>query len=140
MKLTEVGALLVLNAELDRYATEGKQSPERAVAWHAVLEHGAPGMTFEEARQLIITYYVTAGESLTPYALVSAWKDLHRLKPSQIAADVRSAKNRGLLPKSWPKGEPLPADVAVALGRVRRAEQERMDREIEAGGRDALER
>lgn len=123
MKLSETGDLLTLNAALDRFATASKQSADRAVAWYSVFEVGAPSMTFDDARQLVIEYYADAGESLTPYALIEAWKKSHRLLPHQVAADVRSARARRLVGEDWNEHTPLTPNLAEALRRARAGEQ-----------------
>lgn len=133
MTPSEVAALLSLSAELDRYATADKTTKEKVVAWTAVIASEAPGMTFDEARQVAISYYGTAGESLTVYALIDLWKRGKRLAPHQIAADVRSAKARGLVDRSWDPFTPLPSVVAGKLAAARADAQDAAPAELESG-------
>ena len=123
MLASEVADLLTFNGELDRFASIAQVSPERAVAWAAVINHSAPEMTPGEAQQLVIEFYAEAGESLTSHALVDLWRRKHRMLPDQIATDVRVAKARGLLERSWPEREPLPGDAREALRRAREGDQ-----------------
>ena len=81
----------------------------------------------------MIRYYGTAGESLTVFALIELWKQGRRLLPHQIAADVRSAKARGLLAASHDPRVPLPVEVAERLAAVRAADAEAAPGEIESG-------
>lgn len=119
MKPSEVADLLSLSVELDRFSTADKMTPEKVVAWAAVFAQEAPGMTFAEAQPLVIKFYGTAGESLTPFALIELWKRSRRLVPAQIEADVRVAKAIGLIPADHPPRGALPASVARELSEYR---------------------
>ena len=132
MTPSEVADLLSLSVELDRYATADKMTREKVVAWAAVLASEAPAMTFDEAQAATIRYYGTAGESLTVFALIDAWKLGKRMLPHQIAADVRSAKARGLIGDHDPR-VPLPAEVAARLAAARANDREVAPAEIEGG-------
>lgn len=132
LTLPEVGRIIKLDVALNRYASDASVSTDRAVAWHAVLSTGAPGMTFEEAQTCVIEFYAEAGESLTPYALIDAWKRSHRLLPRQIADDVRSARARRLIGAEWSESEPLPPSVAERLRNAR--ERDREQNALEHGG------
>lgn len=123
MTPSEVADLLSLSSELDRYSTADKMTRERVIAWAAVFASEAPAMTFSEAQPLVIRFYGSAGESLTAFALIELWKAGRRLLPHQIAADVRSAKARGLLAASWVGSDPLPTDVAERLSQARLDDQ-----------------
>lgn len=123
MTPSEVADLLSLSVELDRYATADKMTKEKVVAWAAVLNAEAPGMSFGEAQQCVIRYYGTEGESLTVYALIDLWKQGRRLLPHQIAADVRSAKARGLIDPAYSHKLPLPVEVAERLAAARAADR-----------------
>ncbi len=124
MTPSEVADLLSLSVELDRYATADKMTKEKVVAWAAVLNAEAPSMSFSEAQQCVIRYYGTEGESLTVYALIDLWKQGRRLLPHQIAADLRSAKARGLIEKGWPESKVLPWEVRDKLAAARAADRE----------------
>lgn len=115
MKPSDVADLLVLDSVLNRFASAINTSAEKAVAWAAVLNQSAPGMTPDEGRELIVEHYGESSESLTPYALVDAWKKRKRLMPKQIADDVRAAKARGLIGKGHDPRVPLPAGVMRRL-------------------------
>ena len=133
MTPSEVADLLSLSSELDRYATADKMTRERVVAWTAVIGSEAPQMTFDEAQQIVIRYYGTAGESLTVYALIDLWKQSRRMAPHQIAADVRSAKARGLIGRDWDTRTALPADVAGRLAAARDEERQAAPGEVDSG-------
>jgi len=132
MTPSEVADLLSLSVELDRYATADKMTRERVVAWAAVLAAHAPSMTFAEAQALVIDYYGLHGESLTPQRLVELWRDKKRLLPSQVAADVRTARAMGLVAAAWPTSTPVPDHVAAKLADVRSRRQAEAV-ELEAG-------
>lgn len=132
MTPSEVADLLSLSVELDRYATAEKMTREKVVAWAAVLASEAPTMTFDEAQAATIRYYGNAGESLTVFALIDAWKQDRRMLPHQIAADVRSAKARGLIGSHDPR-VPLPADVAERLAAARAADRDSAPVELDGG-------
>lgn len=132
IELEQMLELIGLSAELDRYATADKLTIERAVAWSAVVRAKAPGMTFEQAQLAIIEFYGEAGESLTPLALIETWRRMHRLAPAQVAADVRSARSRGLIGAEWSESEPLPPSVAERLRNAR--ESDREQNALEHGG------
>ncbi|MCW2287011.1 hypothetical protein EDF60_1662 [Leucobacter luti] len=119
MTPSEVADLLSLSVELDRYSTADKMTKEKVVAWAAVFGQEAPAMTFDEAQPLVIRYYGTAGESLTPFALIDLWRAEKRMMPSQIAADVRVAKRLGMVAADHWTRDPLPADVARRLAEYR---------------------
>lgn len=119
MTPSEVADLLSLSVELDRYSTADKMTKEKVVAWAAVFAQEAPGMTFAEAQPLVVKFYGTAGESLTPFGLIELWKDEKRMMPAQIAADVRVAKGLGFVAATHRARDPLPADVARRLADYR---------------------
>lgn len=119
MTPSEVADLLSLSVELDRYATADKMTKEKVVAWSAVFAQEAPLMTFAEAQPLVVKFYGTAGESLTPFGLIELWKESRRMMPSQIAADVRVAKRLGLVAADHPRGGVLPDGVARRLAEYR---------------------
>lgn len=119
MKPSDVADLLVLDSALNRYASASNTSAEKAVAWATVLNQFAPGMTPGEARELIVEHYGESSDSLTPSALVDAWKHRKRLLPRQIRADVRSARARGIVSADWPETRPLPDDVQARLESAR---------------------
>ena len=119
MKPSEVADLLVIDAGLNRYASSANQSADKAVAWSAAINVKAAAMTFEEARQLVVEHYAGSDKSLTPFALFDAWLTRHRLMPKQVAADVRSAKARGLIGRDWDPRTPLPREAAGRLAAAR---------------------
>lgn len=119
MTPSEVADLLSLSVELDRYSTAEKMTREKVVAWAAVFAQEAPGMTFAEAQPLVIRFYGTAGESLTPFGLIELWREDRRMLPAQIAADVRVAKRLGLVDARHGHRDPLPPEVARKLSEYR---------------------
>ena len=119
MTPSEVADLLSLSVELDRYATADKMTKEKVVAWAAVFAQEAPLMDFNEAQTLVVKYYGTAGESLTPFALIELWQESKRMTRHQIEADVRVAKRLGLVPADHPSRGVLPDGVARELAEYR---------------------
>lgn len=119
LTIPDVLRIIGLSVELDRYATADKITEERAVAWAAVIQTQAPAMTYEGAQAAVIRYYGQTGESLTPLGLIEEWRSMNRLLPSQIAADVRSARARRLIAADWYERDPLPPDVAAQLEAAR---------------------
>lgn len=132
MTPSEVADLLSLSVELDRYATADKMTKEKVVAWAAVFAQEAPLMTFAEAQPLVIRFYGSAGDSLTPYALIDLWKAENRMMPSQIAADVRVAKRLRIISASHPAAEPLPDGASRKLANYRAGVNAAVP-EVEAG-------
>ena len=139
MTPSEVAELLSLSVELDRYMTADKATKEKVIAWAAVLGSEAPGLSFAEAQRLVIEYYGSEGESLTVFALIDLWKRDRRLLPHQVAADVRSAKARGLVSRDWPEGDALPAEVADRLSAARAGDRDVAGGVGAAGSRLALQ-
>lgn len=121
METADVLLLVGLWAELDQYGSANRVSDEKAQAWHAAIIAGAPEMTFEQARDLIVRFYVeNPEESLTVARLIKAWRTVMRREPRQIRADVRAARAMGLVPASHPERVPVPLDVAQKLRDYRR--------------------
>lgn len=123
MRPSEVAELLIIDAGLNRFASSANQSAEKAVAWAAAINVKAEAMPFEEARELVVEHYASTSDPLTPFALIEAWERRHRRTPAQIAADVRSAKARGIVRPTWPRNKPLLPQDAARLAEARAAER-----------------
>lgn len=118
MNQQQVGLLLALASGFDNR----KPSELQTAAWFEALRH----VEFEEAKTVVIAHYT--GEShrdyLTVGIVLDKVRELGRTNLKQVVVDVRAAKARGLLAKTWPSSEPLPRDVSVALAAMR--EQDRI--------------
>ena len=119
MNKVEVGKLLSLaagfdNRKVDMVTTE---------AWALVPEIVAAD--YESAKSVIVAHQTGPkhGEYLTVGHVVDGLRVVGRNTVSQIAADVRSARARGLVEKSWPDDELLPEDVRDALFTLRDSER-----------------
>lgn len=132
MNKVEVGKLLALaagfdNRKVDMVTTE---------AWAMVPEVVAAD--YESAKAAVVAHQtgVKRSEYLTVGHIVEALRVSGRNTASQIAADVRSARARGLVDKTWPDDDLLPDDIRDALFTLRDGErrlaQERF--EIEESG------
>lgn len=112
----EVGALLLFASGLDRFVQVDRVTTD---AWFRVLAD--LDVTHVQAEQACINHY-TGPDASRPFtvahvvALVTVDNRTARLA---VEADVRSAKARGLVAKSWPPRELLPERVREALFNLR---------------------
>lgn len=112
--------------EADPYASIAKVSEAKAHTWHAILASGAPGMTFVEARDLMVAFYVeNPGKTFEVGHLIAAWR-------KRVAGDVRAARAMGLVSATHSERLPLPSDVAAKLAGVRHA-MARQEKQLTAG-------
>lgn len=113
----EVMLLVGIWGELDPYASEKKVTTDKARAWHAVLASGAPGITFVEARDLMVEFYTERpGQTFELAHIITAWR-------KRVEADVRSARARRLVPADWDERKPLPPATAARLAEIRESER-----------------
>jgi hypothetical protein len=121
MTKAEVGTLLLLASGLDRFVQVG---PVTTDAWmYALSGHD---VTLEQAQQACVNHYTgpDGGRPFTVAHVVALVSLDNRTALVAIEADVRSAKARGLIAKTWPARERLPENVARRLYGLRAAERE----------------
>lgn len=112
--------------EADPFASVAKVSESKALTWHAMLASGAPGMTFVQARDLMVEHYVeNPGKTFEVGHLIATWR-------KRTAHDVRVARAMRLVPADYPERRPLPSAVAATLAAVR-AGRARQVAELTAG-------
>lgn len=115
MNKTDIAKLLTLASGFDRRVVD----PVTVEAWALVPEIVAAD--YEAAKAAVVAHQTgpKAGEYLTVNHIVAALNADARRSDSEIEADVRSAKARGLIESSWPNRQPLPADVKHGLQSMR---------------------
>jgi len=120
MSKPEIGKLLLFASGLDRFVQVDAVTVD---AWFRVLSE--TGATYAQGEQACINHYTgpDAGRQFTVAHVVALVAADGRSAVASVAADVRSAKARGLVAKSWPEREPLPADVRDALFTIRERER-----------------
>lgn len=119
MTPTDAGKLLTVAAGFDR-----RQVTEvTATAWALALN----GYEYADCERAIIEHHrdpATRRDYLTVGHVLDRVEAYARGKVSDVEADVRSAKARGLIDRDWPKREPLPGDVAARLSIARQRDLE----------------
>lgn len=126
MTNADVMLLVGIWGEADPYASAAKVTEDKANTWHAILASGAPGMTFVEARDLMVAHYVeNPGKTFEVGHLIAAWR-------KRVAADVRAARAMRLVPGDWSERRPLPSAVSAKLAAAR-ANAARAVAELTAG-------
>ena len=120
MNKAEVGVLLLLASGLDRFVQVDQVTTD---AWYKVLS--AHNVTYAQAEQACIDHYTgpDGGRPFTVAHVIAAVAVSDRTAQNAIEADVRSAKARGLIEKSWPDRELLPEDIRNALFTLRDGER-----------------
>ena len=120
MNKAEVGVLLLLASGLDRFVQVDQVTTD---AWYKVLS--AHNVTYAQAEQACIDHYTgpDGGRPFTVAHVIAAVAVSDRTAQNAIEADVRSAKARGLIEKSWPERDMLPDDVRDALFTLRDMER-----------------
>lgn len=117
MELKEVGMVLARISNFDNR----KLDPSVARDWKIMLDRELHGRgTVEVAMEIVLDHFaLPAPPYFTVGLLVEGLRQRFRLTPRDIPVDVRVAKTRGLIDKSWPRDMPVPPEVAVALERFR---------------------
>lgn len=127
MQASEVAELLSLASAYDnRNVTR-----EAAIGWKVAIDSQVPDLSMQLAREVVVEHFATSPDYFTVRHLIDGAKARLRRMPAQIAADVRSAKARGLIPKDYPHREPLPPAIVARLTEARTTE--RPPAELEAG-------
>lgn len=113
MNISEAAALLALASEFDnREVTETK-----AAAWHSILRD----LPFQECSDFILEFQriKKPGEYLEVTHVYQEMSRRLRFTPDDIAADVRSARARGIVDADWPLERPLSLEAAERLRETR---------------------
>jgi hypothetical protein len=116
----EIGTLLLFASGLDRFVQVDRVTTD---AWFRVLANR--DVTYAQAEQACIDHYTgpDAGRQFTVAHVVALVTVDNRSNLNAIEADVRSAKARGLIDKSWPSRNLLPPDIRDALFTLREFER-----------------
>ena len=93
------------------------------LAWYMAFE--GRDFTLEQVMRAITKHCMDPAikETVQPKHIIGALTEGERVKQSEVEADVRSAKARGLIEKSWPSRDRLPDDVRDALFTLRDRER-----------------
>ena len=120
MSKPEIGKLLLFASGLDRFVQVDAVTVD---AWFRVLSDTTA--TYAQAEQACINHYTgpDANRPFTVAHVVALVAADNRSAVASIAADVRSAKARGLIERYWPEREPLPAEIRDALFTIRERER-----------------
>jgi len=118
MNIVQVGQLLTIASGFDRFITVDRITTE---AWFLVLKD----VDFEEAKDATVAHFIgpRAKETFAVRHILEAVTDKARLSPAAIEVDVRSAKARLLIDKSWPSNKVLPENIREALFTLRDTEK-----------------
>lgn len=128
MNKTEIGKLLTFVSGYDRRQVD----PVTIHAWFAVPEIAAA--EYEQAMAVAISHHSEPGTGyFDTRALVAGLRQVTRRSLADVAADVRSAKARGLIAQDWPKTVPLMADVMEKLTAARERDRQTAIRYRELG-------
>ena len=122
MQASEAAELLAFIAAFDNR----KVSKEAAVAWSMTVNREVPQLTLPVAREIVMDHFASQGPYFTVGALLDEARLRLRLDSRAIAADVRSARARGLVYSDWPTSKALPADVVDRLAAARKGEIDEM--------------
>lgn len=123
MQLAEVGKLLAIIRSFDNR----KLDEATAQAWKIMLDKHFPDATLQEAQEVVLDWFGTENPYFEVRHLLDGIRRKRRRFGRQVEVDVRSAKARGLVAKSWPDRKPLLPETAQALTEARardRAEAE----------------
>lgn len=118
MNEVEVGKILTVASGFDRFITVDRVT---VTAWHLALS----GVDYKEAESATVAHFVgpKARETFSVRHILEVVEDRARLSAVKIEEDVRSAKARGLIDKSWPDRDRLPDDIREALFTLRDLER-----------------
>jgi hypothetical protein len=121
MNKLQVAQLLTIASGLDTRITLDDLVVE---AWMEALGT----INFEDARAAIITWYQTQDKKIMVANVRGIIRDRAALRrnPSQIAEDVREAKELGVVPDDWDERQPL-GNRALDLRRARQEQRWRSD-------------
>lgn len=126
MNIAEAAQLLGLAGTFDRFIALDKAN---ATTWQRQLHD----VSYEPAADAVMAFYRdwNGSKQLTIAYILDAVEHTSRKSADQIAADVHSARARGLVPKTWPESEPIPADALAAITAAREEVRARAVRQLE---------
>ena len=118
MNKAEVTKLLAVAGAFDRWIRLDEMT---VVGWGEILAH----VPYALAVEAVKAHYAgpNAHKDLRPADIITAVNVAARLTRGQVEADVRSAKARGLVDKSWPDSRVLTDAVRVRLAEAREADR-----------------
>lgn len=122
MQLTEVGKLLAIVKSFDNR----KLDESTALAWKMMLDREVPTATLDQGTEVVLDWFGKENPYFEVRHLVTGLKRELRLNRREIAADVRSAKARGIVGKDWSEREPLSWMDANALAAARWRERDEL--------------
>lgn len=119
MNKKEIAQLLTVASGFDRRVVD----PVTVEAWALVPEFVAAD--YPAAVNAVVAHQTgpRKSEYLTIGHIVDALRVVQRSDAKAVEADVRSAKARGLLERSWPARDRLPDSVRDALFTLRESER-----------------
>lgn len=119
MNKTDAAKLLAVASGFDR-----RQVDElTAAAWAMALD----GYGYVECEKAIVEHHrdpKTRTSYLTVGHVLDRVETGRRMRSSDVEADVRSAKARGLIDGEWPARKPLPQETAERLARARERDRQ----------------
>lgn len=118
MNKLEAAKLLMLASGFDRWM---RADDLTSTVWGKAL----CDVPYKLAEEAVVAHYSgeTAHKQLMPADIIKATEHAARLTRGQVEADVRSAKARGLVEKSWPDRQLLPEEVRVRLAAAREVDR-----------------
>lgn len=121
MNKLEAAKLLTIASGFDRFVRADEVT---ATAWSLALAN----VDYPLAEKAVVAHYSgdNAHKQLMPADIIKTVEREARLSRPLVIEDVRAAKARQLVPKSWPRDRLLPADVRERLFAMRRADLELM--------------
>lgn len=129
MQLAEVGKLLAIIRSFDNR----KLDESTAQAWKIMIDRHFPEASLVEAQEVVLDWFSTENPYFEVRHLLDGLRKRLRRTARDVAADVRSAKARGLIGKDWPEAKVLPDEVSSRLAAARLAAREDADTELTAG-------
>lgn len=110
-----MGKLLAVIASFDNR----KLDESTALAWKMMLDRHVPTATLAQAQEVVFDWFSTENPYFEVRHLCDGLRREMRLNRSQIAADVRSAKARGIVGRDWPESRPLESGAVAMLAAAR---------------------
>lgn len=118
MNKVEVGQVLTIASGFDRFITVDRVTTE---AWFLALAE----VPYEVAQKATVEHFTgpNAKETFSVRHVLAFAHVVARTSARAIEDDVRSAKARGLVERSWPARDRLPDSVRDALFTLRESER-----------------
>lgn len=127
MNKKEIAQLLTIASGFDRRVVD----PVTVESWHLVA--AIREADYEDALAALLAHVAAQPKEYFTVAHVVAHTQISSRQTKElIAADVRSARARGLVAMDWSESEPVPDDVRNRLTAIRDHDRQEA-REIESG-------